>query len=81
MSPDQEPHLWKMIVRLKPGWNRLFAPVADGCQGMPAVVEEGDLESLPMISPKIAINFIKPEVILTALVSFLASSCHRALYP
>ena len=48
---------------------------------MPAVVEEGDLESLPMISPKIAINFIKPEVILTALVSFLASSCYRALYP
>ena len=55
--------------------------MADGWQGMPAVVEEGDLESLPMISPKIAINFIKPEVILTALVSFLASSCYRALYP
>lgn len=49
-------------------------------QGMAAVVEEDDLESLPMTSPKIAINFIKPEVILTASVSFLASSCHRALY-
>ena len=51
-------------------------------QSMAAMVEEGDLESLPMISPKIAISFIKPEVILTASVFFfLASSCHWALYP
>lgn len=63
---------------LKPGWNRFFALImmtGHGSRG-----EEDDLENLPMTSPKIAINFIKPEVILTASVSFLASSCHWALY-